>query len=83
MFKLVLEDYLAQHPSEVDNDNIYKAFMALSIEIVLFVCNSSVTFADIENEMNASSLDMWKACDFYAKFDKAMPSSLKMHLIDL
>jgi pantothenate kinase-related protein Tda10 len=33
--------------------------------------------------MNASSLDMWKACDFYAKFDKAMPSSLKMHLIDL
>lgn len=49
MFKLVLEDYLVQHPSEVDNESIYSAFMALSIEIVLFVCNSSVTFSEIEN----------------------------------
>jgi hypothetical protein len=80
---LVLEDYLAQYPSEKDNEQIYRAFMALSIEIVLFVCNSSLTFADIENHMHPDSFNMWKACDFFAKFDKAMPASLKMHLIDL
>ena len=26
---------------------------------------------------------MWKACDFFANFDRSMPSSMKMHLIDL
>lgn len=57
--------------------------MALSIQTVLYVCNSSITFADIEEHMHPNSLDMWKACDFFAKFDKSMPASLKMHLIDL
>lgn len=57
--------------------------MALSIETVLFVRNSSLTFADIEEHMNLNSLNMWKACDFFAKFDKSMPATLKMHLIDL
>ena len=83
MFKLVLEEYLAQYPSQQDNEGMYQAFMALSIEIVLFVCNSSVTFSDIEEEIGAPAFDMWRACDFFLHFDRSMPSSLKMHLIDL
>lgn len=58
--------------------------MAVSVDIVFTVNNNtSVSFEEIEQEIKVSSLDMWKACDFYANFDRNMPAIIKMHLIDL
>lgn len=33
--------------------------------------------------MNTSPFELWKACDYFLKFDKAMPSALKLHLLDI
>ena len=82
-FKLALEEYLSQHPSEKDNEKCYKALMAISIELVLFANNSSMMFEDVEKEINIQPFELWKACDFFLKFDKAMPASLKIHLLDI
>jgi hypothetical protein len=43
-FKLALEEYLSQHPSEKDNEKCYRALMAISIELTLFANNSSLSF---------------------------------------
>jgi hypothetical protein len=83
LFKLALEEFLTLYPNEEHNKGIYLALMSLSVEIVLFVNNSAVTFEDIEKEVKAPAFDLWKACDFFANFDRSMPSSMKMHLIDL
>jgi hypothetical protein len=40
-------------------------------------------FEDVEKEMNIEPFELWKACDFFLKFDKAMPASLKIHLLDI
>ena len=41
-FKLVLEEFLDQHPNEENNEQIYLALMAVSVEIVFFVHNSTI-----------------------------------------
>ena len=33
--------------------------------------------------LETGRLDQWKACDFFLKFDRAMPSALKLHLLDI
>jgi len=54
LFKLTLEGYLGQHSIDKENEEIFGAFMAMSSETVLFVCNSSLTFEDVEQELNVS-----------------------------
>ena len=33
--------------------------------------------------MDSSPIDEWKACDFFMKFDKTIPSTLKLHILDI
>lgn len=33
--------------------------------------------------MDVEGFELWKACDFFLKFDRTMPTSLKLHLIDI
>lgn len=82
-FKLVLEEYLSRHPQDKDNEDCFKAFMMLSIEIALFSSNSHLTYQDLENEMHVPPVELWKACDFLIRFDRVMPHPLKIHLLDI
>jgi hypothetical protein len=82
-FKLVLEEYLSKHQQDKDNEECFKAFMMLSIEIALFSSNSHLTYEDLENEMHVAPVDLWKACDFLIRFDRVMPHPLKVHLLDI
>ena len=83
LFKLVLEEFLLLHPQEQHNENVYMALMVVCIEIVFYSNNSTFLFEDIENQVNIPTFDMWKACDFFANFDKNMPAQLKGHIIDI
>lgn len=82
LFKVVLEEYLTKHPNEEHNEEIYLALMAVSVEIVFFVNNSTITSEDIEAQVKIRSIEMCKACDFFISFDRSMPVSMKTHLID-
>lgn len=82
-FKLALEEYLSQHPTEKDNEKCYKALMAICIELYLFANNSAMMFEDVEKEIDIEPFELWKACDFFLKYDKGMPSSLRLHIIDI
>lgn len=82
-FKLALEQFLGQHPQEQDNLGFYQALMTLTLELVLYANNSAITFEDLERETRPDRLELWKAADFFLNFDRAMPRSLKLHLIDI
>lgn len=42
-----------------------------------------MTFEEVEKEVDVEGFELWKACDFFLKFDRTMPTSLKLHLIDI
>lgn len=60
-----------------------RAILALSAELVFFVSNITVFFDEIESVLETHRLHQWIACDFFLKFDRSMPSALKLHLLDL
>jgi hypothetical protein len=33
--------------------------------------------------MSIGEISLWRACDFFLKFDKNMPANIKVHLLDL
>jgi hypothetical protein len=52
-------------------------------ELVFFVSNISLSFEDIESIIKSDKIGEWKACDYFMKFDKSIPSTLKLHILDL
>lgn len=60
-----------------------KALLALSAELVFVVSNITMSFEEIESVVNTQALNQWGACDFFLKFDKSMPSKLRLHLLDV
>ena len=76
-FKYTLEEYLIQHPKEEQNESMYMAIMAITLEINSFINNSTLTFDEIEAEVGVSAFSMWKACEFIGKFDRNMPGTLR------
>lgn len=51
--------------------------------MVFFVTNNQFAFAQIEQSLAVDIFSLWKSCDFFLNFDKTLPSSLKLHLLDL
>jgi hypothetical protein len=51
--------------------------------LVFFVSNITIFFEEIESGLETQRLHQWCACDFFIKFDRGMPSALKLHLLDL
>jgi len=47
LYKIYYEDYLTANPQERDSPELLKAFLGLSIELVLFVSNISLSFEEI------------------------------------
>lgn len=62
-----------------------RAFLAFSIELVFFVSNISLTFEEIEEQLQVQPFEMWKAIDYYLKSDelKLIPQPIKLHFLDL
>lgn len=60
-----------------------KGLLTICIELVFFVSNINMDFDDIEGIIGADKICEWKACDFIMKNDTSIPSSLKLHILDL
>jgi len=48
IYKLTSEDFLMLNPNDCESENMMKAILAFSLEIVFFVQNIEATFAEIE-----------------------------------
>lgn len=83
LYKITSEEYCQQYPHDRDSEGMARAILVLSTELVFFVSNITTTFEEIEQMIDTGRLDQWKAVDFFLKFDRAMPSALKLRLLDL
>ena len=60
-----------------------KAILLVGIEVVFFVSNIDFSFDRLEQKFNLSYISLWRAVDFFLKFDKTMPVNIKVHLLDV
>ena len=42
-----------------------------------------MTFERIQEQVNVQPLELWKAVNHFQKTDKAIPTNLKYHLLDI
>lgn len=83
LYKVISDEYFAANTFESDTTPLMKAFLALSIELIFFVSNINFSFEEIEDTIEIEPFEMWKVIDYFLKSDKAIPSPLKLHLLDL
>lgn len=83
LYKIFSEEYLTANPFEKDTPELMRAFLALSMQLVFFVSNISLTFEKIEEELQVPPFEMWKAFDYFLKSDRSMPNPIKLHFLDL
>lgn len=84
LYKIFSSEYMAANPHQKDTPELMRAFLALSIELVFFVSNISLTFEAIEEHLRVQPFEMWKAIDYYLKSDnKSIPNPIKLHFLDL
>ena len=74
---------MAANSYEKDSPELMKAFLGLSMELVFFVSNISLSFEKIEQELQIVPFEMWKAIDYFLKSDKSIPFPIKLHFLDL
>jgi hypothetical protein len=74
------EDSLATYPLGEEDMGL----LCWAIESVYFILNlpglpiaKLIEFADIE------WYHLWRVCDYFLRYDRAMPNSLKVHVLDL
>ncbi len=82
VYKLVAEDFGLLYPTEVESEETMKAILLVAIEIVFFVSNIDATLDKLEQQIKVSQISLWRAVDFFLKFDKSMPVNIKIHLLD-
>jgi hypothetical protein len=83
IYKLASEDFVALNPNDCDNENMMKAILVFSLEIVFFVSNIEASFSELEQQLDLHCFNLWRACDFFLKFDRTMPANLRVRLLDL
>lgn len=79
-----MEEYYSQNGQEKETEEMHKALIALAAETVCFVCNViNMTFRDITEPLGLKFDVLFKANDFFMKFDKSMPIQIRSHFQDL
>ena len=83
LYKVATEDYMSQYPQFKEDEELMRSFLTVCTELVFFVSNISMSFEEIEEVMDSSKIDEWKACDFFMRFDKSIPPTLKLRILDM
>ena len=60
------------------------ALMLWSVEAAYFILNlSTVSVGKLAEMLEVEWYHLWRVADYFLKFDKNMPNSLKMHILDI
>lgn len=83
VYKLVAEEFGSANPAELESPEIMKAILLVAMEVVFFVSNIDFSFDKLEQRFDLSYISLWRAVDFFLKFDKSMPTNIRVHLLDV